>query len=128
MVKNKAKTNKDVKAYNMTKDNGREENKKDDSLLLPNKSIKQKEVLGFGNSKLLRIVTLNFLSFHVRNRSQIVKYLETSFNKILTNSYFLFKDLEEKKLIEDLTPNLRYGKFFRITALGKEILEKQPKL
>ena len=129
-LKNKTKANEELKVYNKTQDNEEKESKKDDSILPTNKSNNQKDILGTGNSRLLRLAILNFLSFHMRNRSQVVNFLETSFEKksIKNHAYSLFKHLEDKKLIECLTPNLHHGKLFRLTTLGREILENQPRL
>ena len=37
------------------------------------------------------------------------------------------QDLENKGLVECITPNERMGRYYRITALGKRILEKMNK-
>jgi len=40
----------------------------------------------------------------------------------------VLKELEKYGLIKNLTPNVRKGKIFKITELGKEILEKVEKM
>jgi len=77
-------------------------------------------LIGKVNASSYRKKILESLSKEPKTPTILEKELDIKFSHISR----ALKELEDMKLIKCLTPELRKNKFYGITELGKEILEK----
>ncbi len=63
---------------------------------------------------------LNSLFYNAKTPNELVKEVDISSSHISE----VLKDLEELRLIECKTPDLRKGKIYSLTKIGKEILKE----
>ena len=82
--------------------------------------INKWELIGKIKSSEWRFKVLKILKENMKTPSELSKEANISSSHISE----VIKDLREMKLIECKNPNLRKGKIFSITNLGKEILKE----
>ena len=78
------------------------------------------ELIGKIKSSELRLKVLRILDTGVKTPSELSKESSISSSHISD----VIRELEEMKLIECKNPNLRKGKIYAITNLGKDILKE----